>query len=559
MFVREKSRPHTDQKAIQIVKSVRNGKQVRQKVVQTVGYASDRKTLDKLKQIANHIKISMETNENLTLFPPEQLIAESISNLERKESQKASLNVDLTNIRNTRTVITGFHQIYGLIYDQIGFAKAFTKKNEYYLKILKDIVLARLANPSSKRESVSMLNKNFSIDLDLNKIYRAMDRLDDQTINKIQRQGFNFTQSILGKKVTIAYYDCTTLYFESFKSDDLKKIGYSKDCKFNQPQVLLSLFITEEGLPLGYEVYPGNTFEGNTLLDSLERLKTEYELSEVTVIADSGLLSKSNVSKLKEKGYKYILGSRLKSLPENKKLEILSGIENAETNSYNDYISKYYDTRLGEEERLVVRYSSKRAGKDKKDREKNVESLLSKLDKNDSPKSLISNYGYKKYLDYEGGRDKVVLNKEKLEKEKKWDGLSGIVTNIENKEAEELLGHYRDLWQIESCFRLQKHDLKVRPIYHWNPRRVKSHINICYQAFSCQQYLRYRLKLQDYIISSEEIKKSLLGVNQTILEDIETGKKYSVPSKLNESAKRIYKIMREKYDEVPYELTEAPA
>lgn len=554
MFVRIKSRPHTDKKAVQIVKSFREGSKVKQKIIQTVGYAYDESTLDKLTQLANHIKIALEINENPTLFPPEELIKTSIDHLDRKFTENNNLDVNLYNIREVNSVITGFHQIYGHIYDQIGFSNAFTKKNEYYLKIIKDIVLARLAKPSSKRETVSMLNKDFSMDLDLSKVYRAMDRLDDTTINKIQKRGFNFTQSILGKKVTIAYYDCTTLYFESFKSDDLKKLGYSKDSKFNQPQVLLSLFITEEGLPLGYDVYPGNTFEGNTLIDSLEKLKKEYYLTDITIIADSGLLSKNNISKLKAKGYKYILGSRLKCLTKQKKGEILSGIEKAENNSKCDYISKYYDTSIENTERLIVRYSSKRAEKDRKDREKYVEKLLSKLEKSSSPKSFMSNYGYIKYLDYEGGVDKVVLNEEKLEKEKKWDGLSGIITNIKDKPAKELLDHYRELWQIENCFRLQKHDLKIRPIYHWNARRVKSHINICYQAFSCQQYLKYRLKIQEYKISSEEIRKSLLGVRQTILEDIETRKKYAIPSKIDESAKKIYQIMRQKYNNIPYEL-----
>jgi transposase len=554
MFVRIKSRPHTEKKAVQIVKSFREGSKVKQKVIQTIGYAFDNPTLDKLIQVANHVKISLEINENPTLFDPDELIESSISHYENNKKEQINLNVNLHNIREKKSVITGFHQIYGKIYDQIGFREAYTKKNENYLKIIKDIVLARLAKPSSKRETVSMLNKDFSMDLDISKVYRAMDRLDDKTISKIQKQGFNFTQSILGKKVTIAYYDCTTLYFESFKSDELKKLGYSKDCKFNQPQVLLSLFITEEGLPLGYEVYPGNTFEGHTLIDSLEKLKKDYDLKEITIIADSGLLSNNNILKLKEKGYKYILGSRIKALQKSKKEEVLEGIEKAKSNSSCDYITKYYDTSLENKERLIIRYSSKRAEKDKKDREQNVEKLLCKLAKSSSPKSFMSNYGYIKYLDYKGEIDKVVLNEKKLENESKWDGLSGIVTNIKDKKAQELLGYYRELWQIESCFRLQKHDLKIRPIYHWNARRVKSHINICYQAFSCQQYIKYRLKLQGYKISSEQIRKSLLGVRQTILEDIETKKMYAIPSKLDESAKNIYQIMRQKYNNVPYEL-----
>jgi len=235
-----------------------------------------------------------------------------------------------------------------------------------------------------------MLNKDFSLDINLNKVYRAMDKLDDKTISKIQTKGLNATQNILGKKITVAFYDCTTLYFESFKSDELKNLGYSKDCKFNQPQVLLSLIVTEEGLPLGYDLFPGNTFEGHTLPIALKKLKNKYKLENITIVSDSGLLSKQNITYIKSKGYKYIIGARLKNLPKNKQLEILSELSNAPISNGCDYISKYYETRL-EKERLVVKYSIKRAEKERKEREQTVKKLLEKLNRNNSPKSFISN------------------------------------------------------------------------------------------------------------------------------------------------------------------------
>jgi transposase len=553
MFVRVKSRVNTTKKAIQIVKSFREGSKVRQKVIQTIGYAFDKDTIDKLVSIANHIKIKLEIEENPSLFPPEDIINSSIKKYDEYVNNK-KLNVNLTDLREAKSVITGIHQVYGQIYNEIGFEQSFSKTKTPYLKVIKDIVLARLANPSSKRETVSMLTKDFSLDINLNKVYRAMDKLDDKTITKIQTKGFNATQTILGKKITIAFYDCTTLYFESFKSDELKNLGYSKDCKFNQPQVLLSLIVTEEGLPLGYDLFPGNTFEGNTLPIALEKLKNKYELKNITIISDSGLLSKQNITYIKSKGYKYIIGARLKNLSKNKQTEIISGIDSVSNSNDCDYISKYYETRL-EQERLIVKYSIKRAKKEREDREQTVRKLVEKLNRNNSPKSFISNYGYKKYLDYEEGKDKVILNEEKLEIEKKWDGLSGIITNVEEESCTKLLGYYKELWQIESCFRIQKHDLKIRPIFHWNERRIKSHINICYQSFYCQQYLRYRLKLQNCKLSTEEVRKSLLKIKQTILTDITTNRAYAIPSKLNEVASKIYKIMRHKYSDIPYELT----
>jgi len=332
--------------------------------------------------------------------------------------------------------------------------------------------MARLANPLSKRSTVSMLAKDFGADINLNKVYRMMDTIEEKVISKIQRKSFASTNSLLKGRVSVAFYDCTTLYFESFKPDELKENGYSKDGKFNQPQVVLSLLVTEEGLPLGYEVFPGSTFEGNTLENALNKLKNKYNLEDIIVIADSGLMSKKNIEKIEKLGLSYIIGARLKNMNNKDQKKILEGIS------------------------LVKGALHKRAYKDKKDREEAIEKLKVKLSKSKNPKSFLSNYGYKKYIKCEDEGMKVYLDESKLSEEEKWDGVSGVLTNVEDMSKAKIIENYKGLWQIESCFRVQKHDLKIRPIFHWTPRRVKAHIGICYMAFCCQQYLRYRLKLQ---------------------------------------------------------------
>lgn len=554
MFVRVKTRNNTDKKAVQIVKSFRDGKKVRQKVVQTVGYAYDDITLDKLKDVANHLKIRLEIEEQPTLFHNDYLIDSGIRAYEKKQQEKdKKLPLDLVDLRNKSTIISGIHDIYGKLYDYLDFQNLFTKRRKLSSNVLKQLVLARLANPCSKKATVSMLKNDFGIEIDLTKVYRVMDDVDDKLIEKLQKKSYQSTQKILGKTVKIAFYDCTTLYFESFSPDELKENGYSKDGKFNQPQILLSLTITEEGLPLGYDVFPGSTYEGGTLAKALESLKVKYKLEDIIIVADSGLLNKDNIEYIEKEGYSYILGARLKSLSISKQNEILKGMEDSEL-TQNEYISKSYEAEHLNR-RLIVRYSSKRAIKDRIDREKSVEKLKKKLEKSTNPSSFLSNYGYKKYLKCIGEeRGKIELNETKLESEKKWDGLSGVSTNVRNKSKEEIINLYKELWQIESCFRVQKHDLKIRPIYHWTPKRVKSHIAICYMAFCCQQYLRYRLKLQNELMSTEVIRDSLIRIQHMISYDIKTTKLYAIPSKLNDSASRIYKIMQVKYSPIPFEI-----
>lgn len=111
--------------------------------------------------------------------------------------------------------------------------------------------------------------------------------------------------------IDVLFYDCTTLYFESFIEDDFKQYGYSKDFKFNQSQVLLALLVTPEGLPVGYEVFPGASFEGHTLIPILKNLKAQHELNNIIFVADRGLLSEENLLFLEQEKFQYIVGPRL--------------------------------------------------------------------------------------------------------------------------------------------------------------------------------------------------------------------------------------------------------
>jgi transposase len=117
-------------------------------------------------------------------------------------------------------------------------------------------VLARIANPASKMASVDMLEEDFGISLPLDRVYRMMDKLDTKAIEKLKDITYKNTASLFGGKIKVIFFDATTIYFESFTQDSLKKNGYSKDKKFGQPQVLFSLLVTTDGLPIGYKIFP---------------------------------------------------------------------------------------------------------------------------------------------------------------------------------------------------------------------------------------------------------------------------------------------------------------
>ncbi|HED37039.1 MAG TPA: IS1634 family transposase [Ignavibacteria bacterium] len=550
MFVRVKSSPNSPKRSVQIVQSVRKGKSVSQRILRHVGTAFNGKELDRLKDLAEFIKAELEIESEPNLFKPETLAQMSIA--ARRNKDNNSLNVNLKNIREEQRIILGIHEIYGIIYKELALNTVISnpKRNVSSGKSLYNIVMARIANPLSKRASVMELEKDFGVKLSLEGVYKAMDKLDDKSIERLKELSHQAAKSILKERINVVFYDCTTLYFESFSEDELKSNGYSKDMKFNQPQVMLGILTTNEGLPIGYEVYPGSQYEGHTLEDAIKSIKNKYEVEEVIFIADSGMLSKTNLEKLESKSINYIVGARLKNMGNKIKGKITDKSKYSKDKSGEGKRALF---KLSEAKRLIVTYSPSRARKDKADREKAIEKLKKQLEKSKDPTSLISNYGYKKYIQISGDT-KIKLNEKKLKEAEKWDGLHGVITNAQELSEEQAIGYYRQLWQIEETFRVSKHDLRIRPIYHWTPKRIKSHIAICYMALVCIRHLEYRLKIQYQKLSPAVIRNQLLHVQSSIVKDIETGKKYCIPSSITKHIKKIYQVIGLKINNIPFEL-----
>ena len=374
-----------------------------------------------------------------------------------------------------------------------------------------------------------------------------MDKLDSKTEEKVQKIAYNATKKLLNEKISVIFYDCTTLYFESFIQDELKQNGYSKDLKFNQPQIVLALLVTTEGLPIGYEVFAGATFEGHTLIPVLKKIKNKYNLKEVVFVADSGILNQANRKYLEKENIHYILGARLKNLPQVLQAKITDQTNYTPTkdNPYPKAVFSYQG------QQLITSHSLKRAAKDKKDRQAAIDRLQKKLTQTKNPFSLLGNAGYKKYL-IASGKAIVTLNKKKIEEEARWDGIKGVITNITDRPSEEILRQYKNLWQIESCFRVHKTDLKIRPIFHWTPKRIRAHIVVCFIAFTCYQYLAYRMQLAKTSLSLETMRNALMHVQLSILKDESKNCYYGLPSRINEQAKMIYKALNLKYDPTPF-------
>jgi transposase len=464
--------------------------------------------------------------------------------------------VDLKKLREQQRMIVGIHEVYGRIYEELGFNKVFPnpKRKPAAIKNLFHIVMGRIANPVSKMSTVIDLSDNFGVELSLPSVYRMMEQIDDKVVSNIQQQAYRAACGIFKQSINVLFYDCTTLYFESFTEDELKEDGYSKDMKFNQPQVLLALLVTEHGLPIGYEVFPGSQYEGYTLEKAVKKIEEDYQINEIVFVADSAMLSEDNLQLLESMGKKYIVGARLKNMSKKNQDKILDKNDYRKLSNPDDKYEYSIKEIAVDDRRLIVSYNEKNAKKDAFDREKSIGRLLAKLKNNkNNPSDLISNFGYKKFLKITGDAT-VEVNQEKIEREKLWDGLHGVMTNHPDLTPEQIIQQYHGLWQVEQCFRISKYDLKIRPIFHWTPQKIKAHIAICFMALTCVRYLHYRTKTQYVPLSEQNIRQQLLSVQISVLKHQQSKILYGIPSPIKQDIKKIYQIMGLKLSDIPFRI-----
>ncbi len=399
-----------------------------------------------------------------------------------------------------RIDIEGINLLLGKIYTNIGF-------NSIGDDLLKQLVLIRLSHPASKLKTTQYLKRYFSIDVNEDRIYRYLDKIYTQQKDLIQQVSYNHTLKILGGIISVVFYDVTTLYFQIDDEDEIRKRGFSKEGKHQNPQIILGLLVSINGYPLAYQIHQGNKYEGHTMLPIIDAFKSKYDIKRLVVIADSGLLTKSNTNELQDKGYEFILGARIKNEANEIKKRILAlKLSNGQSKiiTRNDGL------------KIIISYSDKRAKKDKYNRERGLQKLQNKVKSGKLTKSNINNRGYNKYLRMKGDVE-VSIDMEKFEQDAAWDGLKGYITNT-SLTKDEIIVNYSHLWKIEKAFRVSKHDLKIRPIYHRLQKRIEAHITINFMAYKIYKELERLLKLKNANISPEqaiEIAKTIYSIDIT--------------------------------------------
>lgn len=341
--------------------------------------------------------------------------------------------------------------------------------------LLKDLEVIRMFEPASKLRSLELLEQFFWVHHNRKTYYR----IAPECINlkqKVEEKVINFAKVNYSFNYDILFYDVTTLYFETFEEDELRKNGFSKDNKSQQPQILIALMVSKEGFPVAYEVVSGNTFEGHTIIPVIKAFIKRNKVKDFTVVADAAMISSENVQQLTQNNINYIVGARLGNIP-----ALLF-----------DFIDKEMSREDGKNIRiktnngyLICSYSSARYRKDKYEMEKQI----------DKAKQMITNPGKSKKLKFTKSKNqKLELNEELIEKTRKLLGIKGYYTNLETTVADNktIIERYHELYKIEQAFRISKNDLQTRPVFHFKEQPIKLHILICFMALVVSKHIELR-------------------------------------------------------------------
>lgn len=419
----------------------------------------------------------------------------------------------------------GYVQVFGKAMEHYGLV-TLIKRIQRSSKIQFDLynatllmLLERLHDPCSKRSNWFNQKEYLGIDpTQLHYLYRTLDKLADNN-RLIQRQIFQTGRDLFNQQLDVVFYDVTTLYFDSEIEVEgaLRQKGFSKDGKIGNTQILFCMLIDKGKCPIGYRIFKGDTFEGHTFEKALEDLKQEYQIDKIVIVADRGMLSKNNIQLVHERGFEFIIGERIKSLPKPVQKTLLDKSnykhEWVYTDNDDEQIVIQYTTLSYDGKTIIATYSHKRAKKDKADREQKLQTAQILL----KQPSLIRKKASRYYLT-STGNENYELNENKAKADEAYDGILAIATNASSLPHTVILEHYKQLYKIEHTFRTFKSHLEMRPMFHWNDKRIEGHICLCYIAYTLLNYVQRKLIAASNPISEKNLRAILDHMQVSLLQ-----------------------------------------
>jgi transposase len=306
-------------------------------------------------------------------------------------------------------------------------------------------------------------------------------------------------------------YDLTTLRFESTRTDlgKLRQFGYSKERRSDCTQVVLGLLVRPDGIPLGFEVYPGNTFEGATVADIVKKMRNKFKVRRFIFVGDRGLFSRKNIETLRGpdavNNGEFIVGMKL-GVFKNRHAEFY---DLSRYTRINDELAFYETAHEGD--RCIVTWSKARAERDVKAREDILSKIRKKLAKKKiTAKEFVTNTTYQRYVVGLNDNKVFALNDAAIAEDSKRDGFFGVLTNVEDINAKDVVTHYKNLWIVEDAFGEIKGSLRARPVFHWSDKHIVGHLTMCFLAYLCEALMTKALRDKNLMLESPAIKEGTI-------------------------------------------------
>ncbi len=428
------------------------------------------------------------------------------------------------------------------LYHELGLHRFFSNHSRSFKSkfntnnIMKLLIYSRVLFPASKKKTYEQKGRYFeNSDFSLDDVYRCLSQVITFK-DKLQIHLHRQMKEKYGRSTELVYYDVTNYYFEIDEQDELRKNGVSKEHR-PDPIVQMGLLMDTKGIPIMYDLFPGNTNDCLTLMPILDQAKKDYEIGRTIVVADKGINTADNIAFSLAKGDGYIYSQTVRGANRELKSYVLDPSGYRQRRDGFKIKSRLYPreiavsnakggrTRIRIDEKQVVFYSPDYDRKAKADREP---ALLKARDlvKNPARYNRAIAYGAAKYVknlvfDPKTGevmptKQRPVLDEARLREEEKFDGHYAIVTSEWRKTDEEIIDIYRGLWRIEEAFRVTKSDIEARPVFLSRIDRIKAHFLICYVALIIARLLALNLE-NKYSIA--RIAESLNKASGSLLED----------------------------------------
>lgn len=511
MFFRVK--PAKGYRYLQIARSVRRGKTVRQEIIATLGRLD---VLQDSGQLDSLLRSGLR-------FARKVKVLDAHAAGEIKPVSISKIGPDL---------------VFGRLWEAMGFSEilrglAARRKHEFDLeRAVYLTVLHRLFASGSDR-AAEVWKENYRLagaeDIWLHQLYRTMGWLGEKigeglmgtprcTKDLIEEALFDRGRDLFSE-VGLVFFDTTSIYFEGRGGESIGQHGHSKDHRPDLRQMIVGIALDVDGRPICCEMWPGNTTDVKSLVPVIERMRAKFRVREVCVVADRGFVSAATIAAMErmEPPVHYVIGVRMRRSKEVgevvlKNRSAWQEVTPERTRPKDPAPLKVKDLKV-EGRRYVVCLNEEEKRKDAHDRAAILESLGKALQGGD--KSLVGNKGFRRFLKTEG-RGHFAIDEKQVREDERYDGIFVLRTDTDH-DAETVANIYKTLWMVEDTFRTAKSILDTRPIYHKCDETIRGHVFCSFLALCLKRELELRLESKGLKAEWAEIIRGLDNLQQVEL------------------------------------------